>query len=407
MTAPTPNSFSLPSGVTEADLIDLVDGVVPAQREAALIEALRREPRLGLLVKQMRADRSAVVEAMAAVPATPRNLLEGIESRLDRAALSELVAEAEHAPAAIPISTVQPARRGLVQILAESAWSRRLATAASIAVVGGIGYLAVRELTRKWPALPGNAPVVHVDPNANRGTGVTVPGDDDAAATALAMGDGGPEVPNAASEPATTMVAAAEEPGVTGPLTASAALRLAEQGRLVITVRSTGYESTLRHLEDLSRTSARDTRWRALTVDSLPREFAALATPLPDETLPGTGRPGAPWRDGPPAYASESGQPGAGPLERNLMGPPFYEPGRVVVRALRTVETSATERSLDDLLKDLAVAKSHEARYRVLPEGLAIEVKPSLDAESVLWWTRGPGNWNARVTVPVVVETVE
>jgi anti-sigma factor RsiW len=107
--SPEHNSFSLPPGITEADLIDLIDGAVPSEREGVLIAALRDEPRLGLMVKRMRADRGGLEELGAVSMAAPAGLIEGIESKLNREALRELVAESEEAPAVIPISGVQPA----------------------------------------------------------------------------------------------------------------------------------------------------------------------------------------------------------------------------------------------------------------------------------------------------------
>lgn len=407
-----PPPLSLPAGLTEADLIDLIEGGAAAltpELERVMIEALRQEPRLGLLIKQMRAERTAVAEWGATAAAAPGNLIEGIEAKLDRNALSELVAESEEAPAPIPISRVQPMRRGLAAIIAESVWSRRLATAASVAIVGGLGYFAVRELAKKWPALPTVTPVV---------TNTTKPGDanTDSSPASTAIAEATTNSAPEAMDSSPTGPALAKADPVVGPasvepvaLTATEAVRLAEQGRLVITVRSDAYEGTLRHLQELSRTADRRDRWRAYEPSALPQEFAALAAPLSDDGL-APASPLIPSRPkmSLPTYASE-GQALSPRKVEKTPEPTLQFPDRhVVVRTLRVVQMDGEAQSLDDLLRDINVSKAHTARFRVLPEGAALDVRPSLDPESVLWWSRGgEGAWLKRISVPIVVETVE
>ena len=91
MTTGLPNSDlppGLPAGLAEADLIDLADGVLSREREGIVLAALRQHPEMGLLVKQFRADRS-MVAALGEVRA-PSGLAEGIEARLEAAALRDL-----------------------------------------------------------------------------------------------------------------------------------------------------------------------------------------------------------------------------------------------------------------------------------------------------------------------------
>jgi hypothetical protein len=213
--------------------------------------------------------------------------------------------------------------------------------------------------------------------------------------------------------PAVTVAAGPDEasdPASDAPLTVAAALALAEQGRLVVSVRSKSYEGTLRHLQELSRVAGRDTRWRAHELSDLPRELASLAVPMDDPSmvpapaLPGRSTPAA------PVFASSGDHP-TGPLMRTGPEPSdaglSFPPPRLVVRTLRVVQMNSTEGSLDDLLKDLNISRDHEARFRALPPERAIPTDLSLDPEAVLWWARGPQGWAKRVSVPVVVETVE
>lgn len=412
--------LNLPAGITEDDLIDLVDGVLPAPREAAVIEALRREPRLGLMVKAMRADRAEVAElAMVRVP-RPVGMLDAIEAKLNREALSALVAESEQAPASIPISSVIPQRRGIIAVLAESVWARRLATAASLAIVAGLGYFAVRELVKALPGVQPPRTIVR-GPSSTGEPSPINPTPVEAAPdrTEVAEGPRGDEV----SGESTMEVAAApaadssipDSVATGGTLTLPEALRLAEAGRLVIRVRSNNHEGTLRHLQELSRTSGRETRWRAYDVNALPTEYAALSSPLSDDpssltplsppspdprrtpttTIAGEGRSPQP-RPAPPSPIISPAAPG---------GIDLFPVAHTRVRALRIVQTSASTQALDDLLKDIAVNRSHSASFFVLPEHASAHPAPSLDPESVLWWARGSSAWVKRVTVPVVVET--
>ncbi|MFN7021208.1 MAG: hypothetical protein ACK4WH_07770 [Phycisphaerales bacterium] len=411
---------NLPAGITEDDLIDLVDGVLPASREAAVIEALRREPRLGLMVKAMRADRVELARLASVRVPRPVGMLDAIEAKLNREALSALVAESEQAPAPIPISSVIPERRGIIAVLAESLWARRLATAASLAIVAGLGYFAVRELVKALPGVPPPRTIAH-GPSSTDEPAPDNPTPAGAASARTEVAEG-PRTDEASGE--ATMEVATATPGesaVTDPvakggtLTLPEALRLAEAGRLVIRVRSINHEGTLRHLQELSRSSGRETRWRAYEVNALPTEYAALSSPLSDDpapvwpTSPATADP---RRTSPSTVADDGRSPHAHPAPPSPIILPDAPSGidllpvaRTRVRAVRIVQTAASTQALDDLLKDIAVNRSHSVSFFVLPEHAPADPAPSLDPESVLWWARGSSAWVKRVSVPVVVET--
>lgn len=415
---------NLPPGLTEADVIDMIDGggAVPQQREGAIIEALRADPRLALLVKQLRADRAMLIAAEPAIERAPASLVDLIDAQLERAALSALVHEAEEATAPIPISSVQPARgfgggRGVLAVLAESIWARRLATAASIAVVGGLGALGVRELVRQWPRISGASPIASNDARPND-VGVTA----DPGETRLTHTD-----PDAASMHAseiasnTTSVspppardsAAGHGDAMPTELSPAAALALAQEGRLVITVRARQLPATLRHLESLSRSAGAESRWRAYPMTNLPAELAMLASPLPGGVPGGaTDFPGPTGGGGlpPGALASDAIGPRMPAGDAALPPPtagPTLTPARVVVKSVSVVRMSAESHRLADLLSDLNAAREQRAEFRVLPPGSALEQRPALDPDAVLWWSAGPESWAPRVSIPIVVEVLE
>jgi len=395
-----------PLGLTEADVIDMVDGDVVPAREPLVIAALEAQPRLGLIVKRMRADR-AEMQMLGQVGATaPAGIFAGVEARLDREALRELVSEAEDAPAPIPIGRAMPSSpRGVIRVLGESAWARRLATAASIAIVAGLGVAGARELARKWPRLPGNAPLAtKTSPGIHDGgRGEMVAGGNDATSVAID------------SEP--VAVAAAElgagENAVetlSDPLTMPDALRLAQQGRLVVVVRAgpAHYAGALKHLEGLSRAAGTrgEVRWRSHDLDKLPAEMAMLAVPL--DGIGADAGPAVSPRPRPPlAIVGERtiGEPPRAMTSTALPDVGLPVP-RVVVKSLRTVRMTADARQLGDLLKDLNIGNNQVAKFRLLPA--PIDDRPSLDAQSVLWWAAGGGDaWSRKITVPIIIETLE
>lgn len=389
----------LPPGITEEDVIDLVDGVVPPTREKFLIDTLRAQPRLGLLIKQLRADSAAVSELPASLPA-PTNLLDGIEAKLNRAAMASLVDESARIDAPIPIYTPPVViGRSPLAAFAESRAVRALATAASLAIVGGIGYFAVREIYRQWPSVPPPTPVV-INPDTPNATNP-----DGASGTAIAL----TTPPNTDTTPIEPIAMAAfvgplpeSTSDIPAELTLAQALELAHEGRLVITLRSSAVPSTLRLLEQLAAAREDDTRWRSFSPEALPVELAALSTPLPDSTLnPAPGHP-APQV---PTFAGDS-SPRPTPLKPlpDLATSPA--PRHVVNKAVRLVWMPSDEKALEALLKNLNLNQREQTgTLRVLPS--AIDARPTLDPESVLWWNRSSEAWTVRVAVPIVVEVVD
>ena len=81
-------------------MIDLADGVLARDREEIVLAALRRDPRLGLVAKQFRADR-LLLSGLGDVRA-PAGLADGIEARLEAAALRGLSTAARQVPGIHP-----------------------------------------------------------------------------------------------------------------------------------------------------------------------------------------------------------------------------------------------------------------------------------------------------------------
>lgn len=380
----TGKSLGLPAGLTEADMIDLVDGKLAADREQAVLSALKAEPKLALLVRQMRGDEAGL--AMLRDVRVPTDLGDRIESALQTQALRDLAAQEAQAPAEAVMASVVTVREasegGAWRILLESAWPRRLATAASIAIVAGVGYLGYNEYQRSLqrPGLGitttgGAAPIV---PEPVNPTSIEIAADP-------------------AKEPTTpdgptpdTAVAAAEA------MTPERAIELARQGRLVISVRlpSAGSDA-MKRVESIARAAGREGGWRPMPMNQLPPAYAGLMTPsieVPQSPLPnGPGQP----------TLTSDGQAGPGPSAT----PQLSTPRRPVVVAIYAVELAPRGAMLTGLLDALSPGRPEGAVFRVVDAPMlpAAPVSP----EDVLWWQNPPASWGLKVRVPVVVEGLE
>lgn len=383
MTAGRPNS-DLPAGLTEADLIDLADGVLSREREGVVLTALKQHPEMGLLAKQFRADRSTVA-ALTEVRA-PAGLAEGIEARLTAAALRDLASQSHETPRPIRISHVQLREPSVLRLLMDSPWTRRLATAASLAIVVGLGALGIRAV---FNALPGKA-VAHKDTNANPVPEV-VPAPTPPTEIAAKPVEQTPDV-------VPTVIAAAPQPKVE-ELTPAVAARLAAEGRVAITVRTTASGPALKRLESLAR--ARDMGWHTIALEAA-AQYASLMTPDMDP-VPTLSTPNTP---APTAIAGTQTTP-----KSNLPVPPTLTPVlpalRPVVKAIYTVDLTPGEQPLESLLRSITdtLPEGATITLRTLPQPIAAPV--SLDPESVLWWSSPAGKWSKRGRVPVVVEVLE
>lgn len=127
----------------EADLLALIeDQPLEPSREAAVRAAVAADPALARLVSTMRADRAQVI-ALGACSA-PADLLERVETVLEREALLGAASLEAEAPAPIPISRVQIHRRGVGTLLRQHRWAASLAMAACLAIVAGASLMIFR-----------------------------------------------------------------------------------------------------------------------------------------------------------------------------------------------------------------------------------------------------------------------
>jgi hypothetical protein len=371
-----PSNFSLPAGITEADLVDLVDGCLASDREAVVAAAVKADPRLRAMVGAMQTDRAALAEC--ALVQAPAGMAEEIEARLQAEALRGLATASEEAPASIPISSVQ-IKRPVV-------WPRRFAMAASIAIVGAGATWGAYQIARGWGRSSAPAPVevvrntpTHVEPSA-----ITAP---DPIPSDLTLVDNNSAV---AVAPAPT-IAAVPTPE---PIDETRALALAREGRLVITIHATTAQPTVKRLETLAKAGSRE-GWRTIALDNVPAEYAALTTPSVSFT------PSAKLHPNEPAFASEKP---VGSAPKNA--PQDTASLRPTVKAIYTAEVNPGDRWVSGLIRTVTDALP-EGAILELREGPSIASSPAVDADSVLWWNSPSAKWSKKTTVPIVVEGLE
>lgn len=386
----------VPAGVTPEDVIDLVDGRLPAARERQVIDAIARQPRLGALVKQMRDDRDGM-QALGTLHA-PAGLLTSIESRLQAEALRELAQAEANTNTEIPVSTIEHASPNIYRVLVESAFARRFAVAASLLIVAGLGAFGMRELLRSgtvnWPYGITRQSASNTTDNLPEANPAPLPTPEPAA------------IAKAAPESTTPSTTPAQSPSESPlPITLARARELAGEGRLAIVVRvldPKSGETTAKHVETVARAAGlgREGPWTALNTGSLPAAYAALLTPALD--VPGLPTPSARPAPEQPTVASDSpGQPRPPAVEQQQPTPP-----KLIVRAMYTVDLVPGERAIDGVLKSLSPADSSaHVAFRALPEPMFVEL--SAQPQNVLWWTSAPSNWVKTQRVPVIIETVE
>ncbi len=379
----TSTPFQLPAGIREDDLIDLVDGRLSREREGVVLAALRDEPALANLVKGMRVD-AQTASRLDAVRA-PADLADGIQARLEEAALRDLATDSLQRTDAIPISSVEVRGPGIVELLTESLWPRRLAMAASVAIVAGLGVWGVRTVMNSAPkpAPKDIATTTTTQPTIEETHPAIVPAPapvDIAAIDPTTVIDLGPV---AAVTPAPVAVA----------MTETRAAELASVGRLTVTIHAPIAQAATKKLDALAKAGGRE-GWRALPMDNVPAEFAMLLTPSAVAPAPSVLTPS------PITVASD--RPGASlPPSVALPRP------RPVVKAIYTVDMNPGEKGLDALVRAITDSIPEGAIIELRETPRRIEAPPALDADSVLWWNGTPGKWAKRITVPIVVEGVE
>ncbi len=126
----------------EADLLTLVEGgSLPADRAAAVADALAKDPALAGLVRAMQNDRAD----LASLPqvSAPADLLARVESVLERdALLGDPIAEPQGITH-LPVSQIQPRGRTAWQVFRHSRWAAPVSMAAALAIIAGAILLVI------------------------------------------------------------------------------------------------------------------------------------------------------------------------------------------------------------------------------------------------------------------------
>ncbi len=386
----------VPPGVTPEDVIDLVDGRLPKSREAVVIDAISRQPRLGALIKQLRDDRDGL--ALLQHEHAPAGMLSGIESRLQTQALRELASAEAQIDAGIPVSTVEHVGPGALRILLESVWARRLATAASLAIIAGLAVAGARHLVKTgtfhWPyGIADRSTQEQVVPSDPTPAPAPEP-------TAIAGG-----TPAGGDTQTIASPAPADRPA---PITLAQAMDLAREHRLAIVVRTLDTAagvSAVRHVDAVARGAGlgRDGPWTVVQEQSAAPALAALWTPAVDVPgLPGPMRDGDPSSPNPTVVAGDhGGSPPSGDQDV-----PSVPASKLVVKAMYVVSVTPSERAIETLRESLTIGggDAHIA-FRALAEPVLAEL--SAQPRDVLWWSGSPADWLPRRRVPVIIETVE
>jgi hypothetical protein len=424
--------------ISDDELLALVEQrPIAPERQSVLRQALANDPALVRTIRAMRQDMLALQSLGEASDAmAPADLLAGVEARLEREALLGLstIREPDASPDTIPISSLQPRGRSLLDVVVYSPWSRRLAAAAAIALVAAAGYLTIAPLLRSAPH-PGLAKGPTIDPvvtpdapvrgagpvlvNANAPADKTnaTPADVNTATEALAALVG----PDPIAALSNTLLATS-----VNEISMAQALAAAQDGRLVIRMHAARSaspatpETMTRRLATLSARSPISplaprlsplspeiSQQVASTVQGHHAMLIARATRQPTA-------PGGPKLPIDPAFASTgitSSTPGghAAPapvasgnepvpaLPAPAASPPSFDSQSVFIASILPTELSLAQ------LKRSLTSSEVAATFDILETTAlpAASLAPT-DAASIFWWNQPARTWSPRLTVPIL-----
>lgn len=401
----------IPDCITEAEVLALIEGdmgLLPIERREIVRAAVAADPVLSRLVGDIRSDATAVVElAKVSAPAIVR--MRVVEELRKPAPRPERIREPEGG--AIPVSAMVVTRESPWRKLVERAPVRQLATAAGLLMAVGAGIWAV-SLAVKYgqqhagaggdsvAVLPGPHPRITLEPAP------TLPEED----LGPALADNGGVTPDAHPQATDGGTAIAgnqpSEPGDIAPsahpISAVEAVALAREGRLVLRVRAIDEARAGRDIDRLAATTAREMFWRPLQPWDLPEVALALRGPMPDVPFASATAPKKPDQ-----VVDDQTSPKPDPVE------PIGRDAAVAhalssadLRPVYSVEMDENERDLAALAERLTRSKSHIAEFMALDTALPT-LMPSTEPAAVLWWTRPPSGWTRRVTIPIVLETID
>ncbi len=388
MTERTIQTILTATGLTEAELADLVEGgTISPQREEALRATLVRHPEIAKFFAGIRSDRAAMRVLDQSVRA-PAGLLEAVEIRIDQEALRSLSEPV--VPAAIPISaaTTRIERRNPIAALFERAWVRRLATAASLLLAIGLGVWGTYVGIQNWPQGSGGSAHLtgpdslaqNTDPPSDLPS-LPTPGIDD---TLIASSE-----PTMPLYTALATTSSADGPGVSADgtvLSEAELLDLAAAGRLAIVI--SGNTAALADRISGLATSGPTFRVSPVADDLVTSSMSPLARAVSRED----GIPRSDWaaslRDPWSVRGADAGIPSS---RQYLSVASAADPA-----SLRQVLTAC------GLLGAGSNVPGRTVRVMVLDEPVAQPI--ATDSASVLWWSASPAKWSRTTTVPVIIE---
>ena len=400
---------SHPAPITEADLVGWVEGTLPAARDRILRAELTRNPVLASRLQAMTHDRAV----LSSIPdeQAPAGLMAAVQEAIER---QTLFADAPE-----------------LKISRASAWSRwasrpNMALAAGIALVltGGVYWTMVlsnsNPIIRNVPPEVEN-PTFATNAGASPSTvGPSVPepagsGVSDIMLASMTEPAGSDlrsrsELAYANSDMETLALAEAvmlaEHGPPRRPLDAKSAeirkaLALAEEGRLVIRVRTPSGARVAGKMDALAASASRRDPVRAWRVEGdVPQQLLASIT-----------------SSGPALNVAEhavSAMPTMASSDPQEIGREMgvTVPSRMVRESLPAVsapvaacmaEFRPTAPTLQALVAALSQKLGGEVILTEASERQAVTADPA-DASSVVWWTQPSGNWGKWISVPVVVE---
>lgn len=324
-------------------------------------------------VAAMRRDRAALRAALAAdlgkaLPAhRVRQFTQVVRDELDRELLADL---SKGVPVSdrLPISKFAPVRAG--RLSSSGSWrvSRVMAMAATLALVGGVAWLAMQRPSTPGKTLGSSA---SAGPRELPEWAVLPPARPDAVLPPIASG----------LERTSTVQGtdAALEPMFTRD--AATALAWAKRGVLAVRITTDSPRRDRERLDNLARASTRTDRW-SLSTSAPPGIEAIPARPWPIET----GMAGASEGGFVPSVRPESATLAAFGL---MLRP----------------TTEAIESARDALEESLAGAVIFERVDTLAAFAERPQPEPAPDsAMDILWWTKPASQWSPRVRVPVLVE---
>jgi hypothetical protein len=405
----------LPGGLTEADLLAIVEGEpLPRERAALIQRTLAAEPALARELEAMKRDRE-VLRSLGN-EAAPAGLMDAVGSALQPVFERQMLlglAEGDPVSERPPVSMVLPKQTAFSK-------NRKLAMAAGLALVAvGVAFTAMT-LNRGTPGVgPGPGPIARNDarsamtppPPITRSAPVEttrevaiakeVPSARIADSAAIKrvedLAPVGPPVP-AADEPATEVASAAPssspvDPEVGPPPPASMdlgqALLLAADHRLVIRVIPADGRFD-RVTERLVRAKG---SWQY--VGAAPQELASILDSHSGEPLPAGAYP-EPTR-------LTSTHTVHDPVE--LPGPPAPADAPAVmpsssVYVMNARMDEATLRTIEGTMRDIGA----EVVFEEAPQALPLDEGPVTAPGAVVWWGNNSSNWASWDSVPVVIQ---